>query len=166
MANSKAGDKFKVIPGLNRWAQVNSCGASVPRMLLAVCNTPSALDTGTNICLWAGRMQEPGRRQSSFFGAVTCSVLPLLGGRDVLSSLSGPKVQVLFCLLQLMCSIQSCDSHSAQHPVNPRAARSDTLVPVSAFPLAPPSIVLGETWPRAWEGEKSGFYAHNSPSPS
>lgn len=56
-----------MIPGLNRWAQVNSCGASVPRMLLAVCNKPSALDTGTDICLWAGRMQEPHRRQSSFF---------------------------------------------------------------------------------------------------
>lgn len=82
-----------MIPGLNRWAQVNSCGASVPRMLLAVCNTPSALDTGTDICLWAGRMQEPRRRQSSFFRAVTCSVMPLLGGRNDLSSLSGPKVQ-------------------------------------------------------------------------
>lgn len=93
MANSKAGGKFKVIPGLNRWAQVNSCGASVPRMLLAVCNKPSALDTGTDICLWAGRMQEPHRRQSSFFRAVTCSVLPLLGGRNDLSSLSGLKVQ-------------------------------------------------------------------------
>lgn len=82
-----------MIPGLNRWAQVNSCGASVPRMLLAVCNTPSALDTGTDICLWAGRMQEPCRRQSSFFRAVTCSVLPLLGGRNDLSNLSGPKVR-------------------------------------------------------------------------
>lgn len=82
-----------MIPGLNRWAQVNSCGASVPRMLLAVCNKPSALDTGTDICLWAGRMQEPHRRQSSFFRAVTCSVLPLLGGRNDLSNLSGPKVR-------------------------------------------------------------------------
>lgn len=40
--------KFKVIPGLNRWrARVNSCGTSVPRMLLAVRSTPSALDAGT-----------------------------------------------------------------------------------------------------------------------
>lgn len=78
-----------------------------------VCNTPSALDTGTDMCLWAGRTQELSRRQSSFLRAVICSVLPLLGGRNVLSSVSGPKVQVLSCLLQLMYSSQSCDHHSA-----------------------------------------------------
>lgn len=78
-----------------------------------VCKTPSALDTGTDICLWAGRTQDPGRRQSSFFRAVICSLLPLLGGRNVLSSLSGPKLQVLSCLLQLMYSSQSCDHHRA-----------------------------------------------------
>lgn len=59
MANSKAGDKFKVIPGLNRWAQVNSCGASVPRMLLAVCNTPSALDTGKTSVSGQGGCRSP-----------------------------------------------------------------------------------------------------------
>jgi len=46
-----------------------------------------------DICLWAGRMQKPCRRQSPHFGAAAGPVLPLLGGRTVRSSPSGPEAQ-------------------------------------------------------------------------
>lgn len=55
------------------------------------------------------------RRQSSCFRAVASSMLPLLGGRNVLSSPSGRKVQSPE--LRAPAYAQHLESHT-QHPVN------------------------------------------------
>lgn len=53
-----------------------------------------------------------------------------------------PRYKALSCMLQLMCSIQSCDCHSTEAHIAPdelhSSARDDTLFSVSAS-LSPPS---------------------------